>query len=134
MLKPPSFDVLLSACRPAAFRRLCVETCVIGIPIFMDANQPPSGGCVLKHDRSLNVQARQIPAAFRRLCVETQDLLQNLSCLKPAAFRRLCVETLRRLELPSLQTQPPSGGCVLKRYEPVARFCHCPSRLQAAVC
>ena len=34
----------------------------------------------------------------------------------PAAFRRLCVETLitlpRRLVL---NTQPPSGGCVLKR-------------------
>ena len=34
--------------------------------------------------------------------------------IEPAAFRRLCVETLHR-ERPYKDTQPPSGGCVLKR-------------------
>ena len=33
----------------------------------------------------------------------------------PAAFRRLCVETaIKGFYLKSVETQPPSGGCVLK--------------------
>ena len=35
------------------------------------SDQPPSGGCVLKHHQSFGNQVFQIPAAFRRLCVET---------------------------------------------------------------
>ena len=35
---------------PAAFRRLCVETTVGEIVNFLAIAQPPSGGCVLKHD------------------------------------------------------------------------------------
>ena len=33
---------------PAAFRRLCVETKLIGEIAPMIRDQPPSGGCVLK--------------------------------------------------------------------------------------
>ena len=53
----------------AAFRRLCVETGSCG---FLSKNQyqPPSGGCVLKPQKSRNKTAT-FPAAFRRLCVET---------------------------------------------------------------
>ena len=55
--------------RPAAFRRLCVETAV-RLTILKHTTQPPSGGCVLK----------PFPASMRRIA----------------------------------QPQPPSGGCVLK--------------------
>ena len=34
---------------PAAFRRLCVETATLRLKL-PKLNQPPSGGCVLKHD------------------------------------------------------------------------------------
>ena len=33
----------------------------------------------------------------------------------PAAFRRLCVETAQSRQVSGLISQPPSGGCVLKR-------------------
>ena len=76
---------------PAAFGRLCVET----------------------GDNTGKV-ANPHPAAFGRLCVETvQDYVVDLSN-EPAAFGRLCVET-DKAETASLeQSQPPSGGCVLK--------------------
>ena len=73
-----------------------------------------------------------------------------------AAFRRLCVETSESLPAPSGKSQPPSGGCVLKRDkfrfkraafdQPPSGGCvlkrhengfetlYGPSRLQAAVC
>ncbi len=57
--------------RPAAFRRLCVETV---LTVWVQA-------AVLK------------PAAFRRLCVETVFQLRPQRHCLPAAFRRLCVET-----------------------------------------
>ena len=75
---------------PAAFRRLCVETIAwFGQP--KAGQQPPSGGCVLKHI---------IPARHLHY--------------RSAAFRRLCVETIRSILTPSGGGQPPSGGCVLK--------------------
>ena len=118
---------------PAAFRRLCVET---GLKRKEQeaAHQPPSGGCVLKHDLA------QVPPF----------------ALYPAAFRRLCVETLALSRTDGVMLQPPSGGCVLKRQhiaDNFARICQPPSggcvlkqalhwpptkplasRLQAAVC
>ena len=33
-----------------------------------------------------------------------------------AAFGRLCVETIERVKEVASNQQPPSGGCVLKRY------------------
>ena len=76
------------------------------------ATQPPSGGCVLKHE---------------------QDTEQN-SQTAPAAFRRLCVETIIYAVLCARCRQPPSGGCVLKQMSKVgAAECRA-SRLQAAVC
>ncbi len=55
--------------------------------------QPPSGGCVLKHDT-------------RR---------EALTRLAAATFGWLCVETIKsQTTLAGKQKQPPSGGCVLK--------------------
>ena len=56
--------------KPAAFRRLCVET-------------------LLK----LSTVCVKEPAAFRRLCVETRRGGRLRWGWAPAAFRRLCVET-----------------------------------------
>ena len=121
--------------RPAAFRRLCVETMCLFAQLGKRSIQPPSGGCVLKHHQALWHEEIRRPAAFRRLCVET-SLLTCFCCSS---------------------CQPPSGGCVLKHYrawherqskQPAAfrRLCvetsNSPqrsgfvqtSRLQAAVC
>ena len=59
--------------------------------------QPPSGGCVLKHDY-LSEWASIASAAFRRLCVETEFTPNVILGIRPAAFRRLCVETKNRGE------------------------------------
>ena len=79
---------------PAAFRRLCVETKQSYVYGIFGNIQPPSGGCVLKRLlyslRTLN----RLPAAFRRLCVETTGSVQPDRQRNPAAFRRLCVETI----------------------------------------
>ena len=56
----------------AAFGRLCVETLSISLK-FRARQQPPSGGCVLKHF-TMNLKRTDDPAAaFGRLCVETSD-------------------------------------------------------------
>ena len=52
----------------------------------------------------------------------------------PAAFRRLCVETVQWVWQDSAETQPPSGGCVLKQSSGCGKIPPRPSRLQAAVC
>ena len=77
---------------PAAFRRLCVET---------------------NHRHHCFIPDR--PAAFRRLCVETAPPSAKVEIREPAAFRRLCVETNKLLQTASPKSQPPLGGCVLKR-------------------
>ena len=103
------------SCLPAAFGRLCVETDAV-IEATKLANQPPSGGCVLKHGWQYQYRRYPHPAAFGRLCVETSWLVYATDDNKrPAAFGRLCVETsfvISRLNPPV--HQPPSGGCVLK--------------------
>ena len=123
---------------PAAFGRLCVETFRYASPSMRLRSQPPSGGCVLKlcgamlgciawlqppsggcvlkprrqHRRHRPIQ----PAAFGRLCVETVNGIVDNSYTYPAAFGRLCVETPTGRHSASIpQTQPPSGGCVLKQ-------------------
>ena len=119
--------------------------------------QPPSGGCVLKHECPLDSQKFKNPAAFRRLCVETRNTLVVGGHEGPAAFRRLCVETpattfplifwsnqppsggcvlkrLYRLQIALRSSQPPSGGCVLKLFVGRRLIDVCSSRLQAAVC
>ena len=48
MLKQPDPAVGCLHIRPAAFRRLCVETFTALFLTVIPHNQPPSGGCVLK--------------------------------------------------------------------------------------
>ena len=71
MLKPISFMRCVAIIKPAAFRRLCVET-------------SPDWG----------MAGYYAPAAFRRLCVETTLPKSSSTQTVPAAFRRLCVETM----------------------------------------
>ena len=103
------------ACKPAAFRRLCVETIITYVGFDALMSQPPSGGCVLKLENQRVSVSGECPAAFRRLCVETGKTNLGLRRKMPAAFRRLCVETKIPDEATKIpETQPPSGGCVLK--------------------
>ena len=133
VLKPFSLNANRGTRRPAAFRRLCVETFSF-----------------------LHCFVLSRPAAFRRLCVETCYIEQFCAAAVPAAFRRLCVETTRLYPFPNWKRQPPSGGCVLKQLgiwvqywnpcqppsggcvlKPSRQKCshpYTPSRLQAAVC
>ena len=99
--------------QPAAFGRLCVET-IQGKGGIGKSAQPPSGGCVLKHQFSEEMPTPLGPAAFGRLCVETLQLLMHAYDQIPAAFGRLCVETTLRILIWARPSQPPSGGCVLK--------------------
>ena len=78
---------------PAAFGRLCVETAKVYKPVADTMYQPPSGGCVLKHERAKRRLEQDDPAAFGRLCVETVGSADNRLAGLPAAFGRLCVET-----------------------------------------
>ena len=78
----------------AAFGRLCVETpdcCSLSSPRL----QPPSGGCVLKHEIPNGSIELTDAAAFGRLCVETKYLLLKMNLKIAAAFGRLCVETVK---------------------------------------
>ena len=71
---------------------------------------------MLKRDRYNQKVTSDVPAAFRRLCVETELLPVKTNSKGPAAFRRLCVETVGGHGAgDKYGTQPPSGGCVLKR-------------------
>ena len=79
----------------------------------MQQNQPPSGGCVLKHIVNGNTVVDIVPAAFGRLRVETTPLPFSNFGGFPAAFGRLRVETL-----------------VLRPYG----SCPATSRLRAAAC
>ena len=58
------------------------------------AKQPPSGGCVLKHQQRNRRGNRPSAATFGWLCVETQT------------FKNVATQW----------KQPPSGGCVLKHW------------------
>ena len=79
-------------CMAATFGWLCVETGCLN-SCSSSASQPPSGGCVLKHD--------------------SQGLVDGVG--EAATFGWLCVETLALMLKSCLFKQPPSGGCVLKQ-------------------
>ena len=115
-MKPSSGGHWLSMPHPAAFGRLCVET-KPNSSRFAISIQPPSGGCVLKPRYPCLLPPRhQQPAAFGRLCVETERVCRHRQNTRPAAFGRLCVETKPSFEqMMEIHSQPPSGGCVLKR-------------------
>ena len=73
-------------------------------------------------------------AAFGRLCVETLKDVGWTPEQIAAAFGRLCVETAQSMHCSALMPQPPSGGCVLKRYCAFGLWFSFGSRLRAAVC
>ena len=60
---------------------------------FLGREQPPSGGCVLKHGTTNEEMIEQQAAAFGRLCVETGKPGGGKTYEAAAAFGRLCVET-----------------------------------------
>ena len=73
--------------KPAAFRRLCVETFSPMSLAMVRIDQPPSGGCVLKPKPSNRQQRGGGPAAFRRLCVETLQSHQSRLNLFPSRLQ-----------------------------------------------
>ena len=98
--------------RPAAFRRLCVETRWID-GLDSQAFQPPSGGCVLKHThlRPVNNSPRQPPSGGCVLKLHIH-LPRNLRSQPPSGG---CVlKRIRHTSNSADSCQPPSGGCVLK--------------------
>ena len=156
-MKPHNLCNICFRNRPAAFRRLCVET--VSLSKEEDkGTQPPSGGCVLKLKKHFEHYVCVYPAAFRRLCVETpysstvmaKPATQPPSggcvlkqgeggapCTRqtPAAFGRLCVETTLALTPhQDGQIQPLSGGCVLKQTTSTVLAIDFASRLQATAC
>ena len=77
--------------------------------------QPPSGGCVLKHNKGLAFDMTPNPAAFGRLCVETSiSGASRATGAQPPSGG--CV-LKRPMQSPvcACMFQPPSGGCVLKQ-------------------
>ena len=111
MLKLTADEIRAELGKPAAFGRLCVETCLFGRAVQVD-----------------------YPAAFGRLCVETiMKLPVNLYLSQPPSGG--CVLKLTGFNCIGLvPVQPPSGGCVLKPAAVWSRFSGRPSRLRAAVC
>ena len=96
-------------------------------------NQPPSGGCVLKHQQPQLARCPQA-AAFGRLCVETgiASMTSGVADQPPSGG---CV--LKPLPIPQQkekEMQPPSGGCVLKHTLKAILTISLFSRLRAAVC
>ena len=76
--------------------------------------QPPSGGCVLKHDKPPPHRPNWTQPPSGGCVLKQFHVHAATSGAWPAAFRRLCVETCNLLISSQLISQPPSGGCVLK--------------------
>ena len=69
---------------------------------------------MLKQHGSFNWPLIEGPAAFRRLCVETLIWLKKQSALPTQPPSGGCVLKRVLMQLASMDSQPPSGGCVLK--------------------
>ena len=97
VLKPHGVIFNVPYMRPAAFRRLCVETPFGNGQAPTDGSQPPLGGCVLKPivNRQRPGEIRQPPlgGCVLKPKMRNGDVLSTI----PAAFRRLCVETFQPL-------------------------------------
>ena len=111
VLKLRRLKIRQSRNKPAAFRRLCVETVEIGRKYVIS-----------------------VPAAFRRLCVETISVIKS-SVKRAQPPSGGCVLKLYLIPIAiAMLGQPPSGGCVLKQPFTDDFSLKFPSRLQAAVC
>ena len=101
--------VSLDIIRPAAFRRLCVETAGAG---KISSSTLPAAFrrlCVETYTPPAPSEVKPLPAAFRRLCVETIPIRMNSTPYNSAAFRRLCVETSRIRRVP-MRVNPATFG------------------------
>ena len=87
-------DIFTDIARAATFGWLCVETIAHRTSKDILEEQPPSGGCVLKHRK------KYAPETIR----------------EAATFGWLCVETIYTTIYTYRTWQPPSGGCVLKHF------------------
>ena len=89
-----------------------------GTPVI-SVIQPPSGGCVLKHDEYEGSIELDLPAAFRRLCVETENATAtNAQTSRQPPSGGCVLKQNIRPDIELVVLQPPSGGCVLKLLEP----------------
>ena len=93
VLKRYDYQRRLTLTRPAAFRRLCVETSAQHLPMLWRDPAAFRRLCVETQLHRARCGFRRHPAAFRRLCVETSWTFTPNLLNDPAAFRRLCVET-----------------------------------------
>ena len=98
--------------------------------------QPPSGGCVLKQDKLAKYEAEEEAATFGWLCVETLLFLLNNYHLFPQPPSGGCVLKQEiKTSLVYLAEQPPSGGCVLKQcFGILSKSLINGSHLRVAVC
>ena len=71
MLKLLDSKISQSKGGAATFGWLCVETNADGLLVNEISRQPPSGGCVLKHNVGCQDNHSQVAATFGWLCVET---------------------------------------------------------------
>ena len=101
--------------RPAAFRRLCVETIRRTSQKFR-SRQPPSGGCVLKLSDPIwppDDTKSQPPSGG---CVLKRAMVRARALLKAQPPSGGCVlKPFRFVAVKAKSNQPPSGGCVLKQ-------------------
>ena len=114
--------------KPAAFRRLCVETMPYAI-LYGHQAQPPLGGCVLKRHLHPSTAPSLKPAAFRRLCVETCSEPSSLIAAKQPPLGGCVLKPKIVAQNFRYIGQPPLGGCVLKQSIIAARHRKIPSRL-----
>ena len=77
--------------------------------------QPPSRGCVLKHQSSRQDHGVKHAAAFARLCVETINSSSfALASSKQPPSRGCVLKQILKIYAVCKVSQPPSRGCVLK--------------------
>ena len=120
---------------PAAFRRLCVETFTDAFVRSTSNDQPPSGGCVLKHSHNTDLPSLhfQPPSGGCVLKLLLSAWSKNHEAQPPSGG---CVLKQHSRHTSNFEGfQPPSGGCVLKHRHMLQQAQKKrPSRLQAAVC
>ena len=99
----------------ATFGWLCVETFIKCEMLLVGYTQPPSGGCVLKHQSVCYFPSLYQAATFGWLCVETLIVHWSNTAKIAATFGWLCVETTTNKEIASnTARQLPLGSYLLK--------------------
>ena len=88
------------------------------LALTLKEQQPPSGGCVLKHPAIDHNSGNHLQPPSGGCVLKLWRFRFLGFALIAAAFGRLCVETYKTdaYKLTKKGMQPPSGGCVLKRH------------------